>query len=197
MIDEKRSFQEIEKALAKESDFSIKTTEQFNKCIDHIFRLISDSYTLYSGNSFSSSLFLSITVIEEVGKIHMGLFIKPSETRVKGDPLRDHRKKEIIGAPFTISMGERLSNAMSLRELEEIFGFAYSGELKSLREKAIYCERKDNTLLTPDDVISKEFSRNMLLFAIESFDDNLVGYTDYSMDVSKKTDIIFEAVARL
>ena len=70
----------------------------------------------------------------------------------------------------------------------------YSGKLKNLREKSIYCEFDGKYIVSPNDIIDKEFSRNMLLFAIESFDDNLVGYTDYTMEISKKTDMLFERI---
>ncbi len=43
--------------------------------------------------------------------------------------------------------------------------------------------------------MDKKLSRALLLFAIESFDDNLVGYTEYSMNISQKTDEIFEEIS--
>ena len=49
--------------------------------------------------------------------------------------------------------------------------------------------------MTPKDLITQELARNLLLFAIESFDDNLVGWTDYSIELSKKTDLFFETIA--
>ena len=79
--------------------------------------------------------------------------------------------------------------------MEKIFQIIYSGELTDLRENAIYCERKDNNIVTPKDLITQELARNLLLFAIESFDDNLVGWTDYSIELSKKTDLFFEMIA--
>ena len=48
-------------------------------------------------------------------------------------------------------MGERIKNAISNENLEKIFKFIYSGELKGLREKAIYCDRKNNNIVTPKD----------------------------------------------
>ncbi len=61
-------------------------------------------------------------------------------------------------------------------------------------EKAIYCDRKNNNIVTPKDLITQELARNLLLFAIESFDDNLLGWTDYSIELSKKTDLFFETI---
>lgn len=195
MIDVYKSIQEVDKILKEESNFFVKTEEQFNRCIDHIFQLITDAYTLYINNAFSSSLFLSIAIIEEVAKVHMGMYLKPSNENIKKDKLRNHKTKEIIGTNYTICMEERIKRAIEEDRLEKIFEMAYSGELKNMREKSIYCECKDGEVVIPNDVINKEFSKNMLLFAIESFDDNLVGYTDYSIRVSEKSDIVFENVA--
>ena len=194
MIDEHKFIQEVGKVLKGESDFYIKTKEQLNKCVDHIYQLITDSFTLYSNKAYSSSVFLAIAVIEEVAKVHMGWYIKPSGSYKKKDKLRDHKTKEIIGASYTICMGERIQRAIAKDKLEEIFEMIYSGKLKNLREKSIYCEFDGKYIVSPNDIIDKEFSKNMLLFAIESFDDNLVGYTDYTMEISKKTDMLFERI---
>ena len=92
-------------------------------------------------------------------------------------------------------MGERLKNAIGMDELKKIYDLAYSGEMKNLRETSIYCDRRDDTIVIPSDIIDKEFARSLLLFAIESFDDNLVGYTNHSMDISNKTDELFDTIA--
>lgn len=195
MIDEYRSIQTVEKVLNGESNFYVRGTEKFNKCVKHIYGLINDAYVLYSHEAFSSAVFLSIAIIEEVAKVHMGIFVKHSGTLVKKDKLKDHKTKEIIGVNYTISMGSRLQEAIGPVNLEEIYELAYSGKLKELREKSIYCEYTSGNIVTPNEIITKEFSRSILLFAIESFDDNLVGYTQYSMDISKKTDELFEKIS--
>ena len=195
MIDHSKSMLEVAKVLNEESNFFIKTTKDLNVGIDHLFRLINDSYILYQNKSFASSVFLSIAVIEEVAKIHMALFVKGTNEYVKKDKLRDHKSKEIIGVNYTVCMGTRIKEALGDEMLEKIYNLAYSGELKELREKSIYCERYDGAIVTPYDVITQDFSKSILLFAIESFDDNLVGLTTHSMDVSVKTDALFENLA--
>ena len=195
MVDKDFSFDKIESILNGTSNFYISSNEELNKCLDHVVQLISDSYVLYINNSYTSSSFLTISVLEEVGKIQMGIFIKGSDSYVRKDKLRDHKSKQIVGASYTICMGERIKNAISNENLEKIFKFIYSGELKDLREKVIYCDRKNNSIVTPKDLITQEFARNLLLFAIESFDDNLVGWTNYSIELSKKTDLFFEIIA--
>ena len=195
MVNKDCSFDKVKVILNGTSNFYIFSNEELNKCLDHVVQLISDSYVLYINNSYISSSFLAISVLEEVGKIQMGIFIKGSDSYVRKDKLRDHKSKQIVGASYTICMGERIKNAISNENLEKIFQFIYSGELKDLREKAIYCDRKNNNIVTPKDLITQELARNLLLFAIESFDDNLVGWTDYSIELSKKTDLFFETIA--
>ena len=194
MVDKDFSFDKIESILNGTSNFYISSNEELNKCLDHVVQLLSDSYFLYINNSYTSSSFLAISVLEEVGKIQMGIFIKGSDSYVRKDKLRDHKSKQIVGASYTICMGERINNTISNENLEKIFQFIYSGELKDLREKAIYCDRKNNNIVTPKDLITQELARNLLLFAIESFDDNLLGWTDYSIELSKKTDLFFETI---
>lgn len=194
MIDKEKSIYTLEQTLGGKSNFSITSKDQFNKCVEHICQLISDAYTLFTNDSFSSSVFLSIAVIEEVAKVHTGIYIEYSGENVKKDKLRDHKTKEIIGLNYTICYGERIKNAIDNKQLEEIFQMSYSGELKSLREKAIYCEYKDGSIIVPESVINKQFSKNILLVAIESFDDNLVGYSDYSIVAFERWTLFLRAL---
>lgn len=195
MIDSSKSILEVAKVLNGESIFFIKTADDLNVGIDHLFRLINDSYILYQNKSFASSVFLAIAVIEEVAKIHMALFVKGTNTYVKKDKLRDHKSKEMIGVNYSICMGTRIKETLGDERLEKLYNLAYSGKLKELREKSIYCERCDGAVVTPYDIITQDFSKSILLFAIESFDDNLVGLTTHSMDVSIKTDTLFESLS--
>lgn len=196
-MDDKKSIDEVEKVLDKTSRFTINSTEEFNKSIDHVVQLILDSSMLYKAKSFSTSAFLSIAIIEEVAKIHMSLYIKNDETtKIGKDPLRNHKSKQIIGSNYTITLGERLQKAIGENEINEIFQLVYSGGMKDLREKALYCDRESDSFVTPSEIISEEFSRKLLLFAIESFDDNLVGYSDHSIEKSKQTDGIFEDISQ-
>lgn len=133
-MDNEKSINEVEKVMSQMSGFTINSTKEFDRSIDHITQLIMDTYTLYKMKSFSTSVFLSITVIEEVGKINMGIYVKGSTgEKIKKDPLRNHTTKQIIGSNYTICMGERLQKAIGMEEIKEIFRLSYSGELKDLK----------------------------------------------------------------
>ena len=198
MIDNNKSIEEVEKVLQQKSNFRVKP-EDFDKCIDHIIHLIDDAATLYKKGSYCTSAFLSITIIEEVAKIHMGLFIHTpnSNEKVKRskDPLFSHKTKQIIGANYTVSMGSRLQKAIGQQQMEKIFDIAYTENLSQYRESSLYIEFKDGKICVPSEVIDKTFSKSILLFAIESFDDSLVGYDEYSLRISAHTDTLFSEIA--
>ncbi|ADJ59730.1 AbiV family abortive infection protein [Lactococcus cremoris] len=180
----------------KESKFSLKSTDDLNKCIDHISVLIKDAYLLYTNESFATSTFISITIIEEVGKTHIGMFISENKDIKRGkDPLRNHKSKHAFGSLPTIKMGGRLNKAIGDEMIDKIVEDAETGELISIRESSLYADIIDDILEVPSEKISKEQSRALLLYAIECFDDSLVGYTHHSFEVSETTDELFEKLA--
>ncbi|MCV3418374.1 AbiV family abortive infection protein [Campylobacter lari] len=189
------NFDEINKVLSAGSSFTIKTTEEFNKCINHILQLIKDSCFLYKVGSYGTSTFLSITIIEEVAKVHMGLYVKNIELKTK-DFLKNHVSKQKIATNYTILLGKRLNEAIGVDRIKNIMKLANEKRLTQIREEALYCDVKDNNLQTPSDMIDKKFAREILLFAIESFDDNLVGHSEHSYKISDITDKIFEEIAK-
>lgn len=144
--------------------------------------------------SFTTVVFLAVTVIEEVAKVHMGLFCDYADERVKKDPLRNHKSKQIIGSNYTIGMGSRLGEAMGKDRLEEMFELSYNGNLLELRENSIYCNKKEKEIKVTNEIIEEILSRDILLFAIESFHDSLVEYSICSMEKSKITEEIFNGI---
>ena len=94
-------------------------------------------------------------------------------------------------------MGNRLNKAIGNTMIDKIIKDAEDNKLKKLRESSLYSEftAESNNLQIPKNIVDKKLSRALLLFAIESFDDNLVGYTEYSMNISQKTDEIFEEIS--
>lgn len=194
-------FEAVEKSLSSVNSSEglyLSETVEFNQCLDHIVHILHDSVALYKLESYSSSVFLSVSAIEEVGKTHIALYrsiINSDKKETRRDPLKDHRIKETLGSGPTIAMGGRLNEAVGNEALEEIMQLAYSGRLKQMREEAIYWDRVDGELYIPSVKFDKEFARALLLFAIESFDDGLVGCTNYSFQIDDETDLLFEQVA--
>jgi AbiV family abortive infection protein len=177
----------------------VRNSQELNKAIEHIVQLLSDSYILYSNNSFPSSAFFSITACEEVAKANMGMFTngksKTSNDKSK-NIFREHKTKHILAAMHTVPMGARLEKAIGKKDLMKMMKMAHNSGFVQIRENSLYFQREQDALVVPVDKIDKNLARTLLLFAIEVFDDALVGSTSYSMEIYKKTDEIFNELAK-
>ena len=153
----------------------LRDSYEFNKTVNHIISLLEDAFLLYKNKSYATSFFISVIAIEEVGKVLAGIFIEKSEEKVPKDPLRDHRTKQLLSCMPSLFMGERLSRCVDGKRLENLLKEIDSGVLKNKKESALYWDRKDGELFVPEDNISQNDVKCILLIAIEIFDDDLVG----------------------
>jgi hypothetical protein len=92
-------------------------------------------------------------------------------------------------------MGERLEKALGKEELNRIMNMARNAGFVQSRESALYFQRENGKLVTPLQKIDRVLSRSLVLFAIEVFDDALVGFTSHSMVIDERTDKLFDQVA--
>lgn len=171
------------------SDFVIKTSDEFNRCIDHIYGLLNSSHVLYDKGLFPSSSFFSIAAIEEIVKVYNSLFSK----NVDGHVAKGTGKK-IFGPDYYLWMDDRLTDAVEEEDLKGIFDLYNSGGMTNLKLDSVYTNRRSDRMTIPVDLVDKKYARNMLLFAIQAYEDNIAGYSLYAINISKKTDKLFEEV---
>ena len=177
-------------------DKLIRNIDEFNKSVKHIVRLINDASILYLAGSYPSSGFLSITALEEVAKAQFGLYTDGDQPKKKRRNIfRDHKTKHFLAAAPTIPMGSRLADAIGKDEQRRLMNLAQNAGLIKLRESAIYFQRENDVLVIPEEKIDKQLARSLALFAIEAFDDALVGYTEYTYEASEITDDLFEKLS--
>ena len=197
-MDKEIALSAVMSVLERGSNFSIDSSEDFNRCFDHVMGLLKDAALLFKSGSYATSAFMSIAAIEESGKSELSLYTRQEpENKLRNDPLRDHKKKETAAVMHTVAMGGRLVDALGDKRIEELCELAYSGELKRLREDALYWDIKNGRIELPEDVVDRALARDLLLFSIEVFDDRLVGYTHYSIEASRTTDELFQEIADL
>ena len=167
-----------------------------NKAIDHIHRLLMDASLLLEDGSFATCTFLAITALEETAKVHVGMYRNGSEdSRRSKDPLYSHRDKHRLAAAPAIPLGSRLGQAIGNARVDEFMEMARTGDLVKLREECLYLSSENARISAPLESIDLTLARDILLFCIEAFDDALVGYTNYSFEVSNKTDALFGTVS--
>lgn len=175
----------------------IESVDEFNSACDHIVLLLEEAEGVFQRGGYSTSTFLAITAIEETAKAHLGAFTSggPDPESRKNNIFYDHGKKHQMAAMSTVSMGARLQAAISAEALCRILEMSKNKELLGLRESSLYFERRNGALQSPRTAIDKSLARSVLLYAVEVFDDALVGFTNYSMKISDRTDGVFSRVA--
>lgn len=182
----------IEAALAVGKRLA-NTREEFNEACEHIVQLLHDASTLLATGSHATATFLGITAIEETSKVHLGMY-RRSATPVKRskDPLYKHGDKHRLALGPTFAMDSRLQGAIGESRVNELIDLAKRGGLVELREATLYVEQKSGALCTPKSSVSTALAREILLLAVEVFDDGLVGYTSRSWELGEQTDDIFD-----
>jgi AbiV family abortive infection protein len=156
--------------------------EEYNDAIAHIYDLICASYTLLKSGSFAPSLFLSITIFEEIAKIKAGYMRAAQQKdllKVKRgkDHLFNHNMKHKIAISPVYLIGDRIANSIGADRAKEIFEGYSSGEYSSLREKSLYFARDNESLHIPSKYIDSNLAAEHLLIAIEIFVDEFWGMT--------------------
>jgi len=173
----------------------IQSAEELDKAIDHIVQLIQDSCCLFMNGSYPTSAFLSITACEEVAKAHIGSFTDGKHPEKSGrNFFRDHKTKHQMAALPTVPMGQRLQDALGKAELQRLMNMAQHAGFVQARENALYFQREKGSLVIPVEKIDKKLTRSLALFAIEVFDDALVGRTNHSYEMDDITDALFEQI---
>jgi AbiV family abortive infection protein len=176
----------------------LESIEDFNDACEHIVLLLEESEFLYQRNSFSTSVFMSITAIEETAKVNFGLFTSGGDHKRKGNIFYDHHMKHKMGSLQTVAMGTRLQAAIGQEALNEIMAMAHNKDLLKLRENSLYFDKTESgSIQFPRKIVDQKLARNILLYAIEVFDDSAVGHTQFSIEISKRTDLLFSRIAAI
>ena len=190
----------VQEAVEKGSlVFNEKTkSEDFDRACDHILVLIEDAFQCFERESWGTSVFLSITSIEEVAKAVVGLYRREGQieqVKRRKDKLFNHQEKHLMAILPTVFMGLRLEVALGKERCSELLKEAAHGNFRNLRESALYFENINGQFVTPSNVISRGRARELLLLALETADDRLIGYTGHTGVIEKRMNEIFSAVS--
>lgn len=177
--------------------YSKDAPADFNAAFDHIVGLLDDSVALFNRKSFNTSAFLAITAIEETAKAHVAIYRGDrAEELGKGrDPLRDHRKKHHMAVLPTVFMGGRLTTILGADVCSRLQEEAETDGFITTREASLYCGRYQGSFTTSRMAVSSARAWELLLLALETLDDGLVGYTDHSMAESGRINALFDQIA--
>ena len=87
-----------------------ETAEEFDLGCGHIVQLLQNASLLLQSGSSATAAFLTITAMEEIAKLHVGIFRKSTENPPRNkDPLFRHNRKHYLATMPTLGMGSRHS----------------------------------------------------------------------------------------
>lgn len=168
------------------------SVDEFDEACEHIVQLLRDSSTLLEQGSPATACFLAISALEETAKVHIDIFRHSPQPVARGrDPLYKHGEKHRIAAAPTLAMGTRLAEAIGEARVNELVAMAQTSGLVALRESCLYVQRNNAAFQSPKSVVSRQLAREVLLFAVESFDDAIVGFTNKSFELGVAADDLF------
>lgn len=173
----------------------------FDRCLLYVDSMLKSAVLLCKEKQFTQALFLAITAVEEVVKAEIYCF-RSKTIEIPTKPTKDCLKKHEIKYKAAVNkelllIGERVQNIIGKELTKEIYDNFEKGKIRILREKCLYFDIKEQSLVIPTDVISSKTALSYILACIEIIDDRMVGWTNYSIELSHCFDKYFHVISGL
>ena len=170
--------------------------EQYKALIGYVEKLWSEACQLYKHKNFPLATFLSILVIEEVGKLsRLGkdlIFYDLPRSTTEGDIVeRNHRRKHFVGVMSGALFNARLDRVLGKDVIRKILHWGESDELEKMRQSCLYIDMKDGCAVTPEERIDAERARVLTVLAGELIA-AVLGYFPWEFERMRENAIAFE-----
>ena len=168
-----------ERSEATSRQASLLTGETFEACLTQYKALIGHveaqwrtASDLCLRGNFPLAAFISILVIEEIGKLtHLGddlIWFDVAERREHGKGVAtDHRKKQLIGVLSGALVNARLDRVLGLDTVRRILNEAEHSDLERTRQSCLYVDIGKHGPLLPTEAISAVRARELTVLAGE------------------------------
>jgi AbiV family abortive infection protein len=162
-----------------------KSTEaKYARLVSHAEGLWSDACRLYLSRRFASALALSITCLEEVGKIsvarvelalsqHPGVLgnfqSEPNNTSAprKRNPFYSHTQKLLLAVGAGALVNSRLDRLLGIETVISFLNDVEAGKIEPLRQACLYSDAKAGELILPYEQIGDAQARLYVVIAGE------------------------------
>lgn len=174
--------------------------QNYDKVLSHVNSLLESVIILCQQDHFSQALFLAITALEEATKAEIYCFRSKNDStgRQSKDCLKSHEVKHKVAVNEDVLLiGKRVQNIIGEDLTKSIYENFGKGKTRELRESCLYFEVKDDKLILPEENITPKNTLSYILACIEIIDDKMVGWTNYSMDLSPILDEYFNIVKEI
>lgn len=170
--------------------------EQYKALIAHVERIWADACQLYTLGSYPLATFLSILVIEEIGKLarlaeDLVFYDVPRTVTQNSAVERSHRRKHFIGVVSGALINARLDRVLGKDVIRKVLHQAESDELEKIRQSCLYIDVQGDRAVTPSQVIDAEHARVFTVLAGELMAE-VLGYFPWEFERMLDNVIAFE-----
>lgn len=164
------------------ADFYAARYEHFKRVVAHAEGLWDDACRLFVHGRYATALALSVTCLEEVGKIGVARFqlvlddkvrrdgstvIQSPTVRRKGHPFYSHTQKLLLAAGAGALVNSRLDRILGLPKVVAFLDKVENGEIEPLRQSCLYTDTESGYLLLPSERIGRQPAEFYLVLAGE------------------------------
>jgi len=169
---------------------------QYKILLAHVERLWADACELYQRGNFPIATFLSILVIEEVGKLsnlaqELIQFDAPRPLARKQEVERSHRRKHFLGVVSGALINARLDRVLGKDKVRRILHEAESDKLEQTRQSCLYIDIRDGHLETPSERINQARARDLTVLSGELMAE-ILGYFPWEFERMMENVVAFE-----
>ena len=145
---------------------------QYKVLLAHVEGSWASAAQEFKMGNFPLAAFLSILVIEEIGKLGrlpQDLISYDRSRIVTRDDFveRDHRRKHFIGVVSGALINSRLDRILGKDVVKKLLHEAESDEFEKTRQACLYIDIQDGVPITPADQISEQRARTLVILAGE------------------------------
>jgi AbiV family abortive infection protein len=168
---------------------------QYLRLLAHVEALWSSACDLFRSGRFYLSAFVSILVIEEVGKLaHLAQELvafdmprNPSKSVID----RDHRRKHIIAVLSGALINARLDRVLGKNVVKKLLHEAESDVFEKTRQSCLYIDLHNGDPVTPEERIAPERAQTLVVLAGELMAE-VLGHFPWEFDRMLENVIAFE-----
>ena len=174
---------------------------QYKALIGHVEVQWHAASELWLSGNFPLAAFVSILVIEEIGKLtHVGedlTWFDAGEGRVRGKGVaRSHRRKQLIAILSGALVNARVDRVLGVDVVRRILGEAENNGLEKTRQSCLYIDIGKGGPVLPAEAISAERARELTVLAGELMAE-VLGYFPWEFDRMLDNVVRFEMAAGL
>ncbi|MET2829786.1 AbiV family abortive infection protein [Mesorhizobium shangrilense] len=146
--------------------------EQYTGLIAYVEKLWADACELFHRGNFPMTAFMSILVIEEVGKLTRladELIYLDAPLPIAGHPVveKSHRRKHFMSVMSGALVNARLERILGKNTVRRVLHEAESDELEKTRQRCLYIDMAEGRAVTPTERIGEPRARELTILAGE------------------------------